>query len=138
MAALVSTTGRVGLIFRSSAASSISIETWHVQVRDDQIDLLRILLKQRQRLARLLACLGLIAAKKYQTLRQVETSKDRAARFVENVLEDPARADEIRAEGPDDYAERKGIRNNTSLVMAHIREAGLQVLLSLRCRSRPI
>ncbi|MCI0625911.1 MAG: hypothetical protein L0387_30430 [Acidobacteria bacterium] len=48
--------------------------------------------------------------KKYQTLRQVETSKDRAARFVENVLGDPDRADEIRDEGPEDYAERKGIQ----------------------------
>ena len=48
--------------------------------------------------------------KKYQTLRQVETSKGRAARFVENVLGDPDRADEIRDEGPEDYAERKGIQ----------------------------
>ena len=40
-----------------------SIEAWHLQVRDDQIDPLRILLKQRQRLARILTCLDLIAAR---------------------------------------------------------------------------
>ena len=40
-----------------------SIHVWHLQVRDHQIDLLRILLKQRQRLARIVACLSLIAAR---------------------------------------------------------------------------
>ncbi|MCI0621589.1 MAG: hypothetical protein L0387_07955 [Acidobacteria bacterium] len=58
--------------------------------------------------------------KKYQTLRQVETSKDRAARFVENVLGDPERADEIRAEGPEDYAERKGVQIMTNPRRPHV------------------
>jgi len=48
--------------------------------------------------------------KKHMTLRQVETSKDRAARFVENVLGDSERASEISAESPEEYAERKGIQ----------------------------
>ena len=52
-----------------------------------------------------LACM-----KKHMTLRQVETSKDRAARFVENVLGDSERASEISAESPEEYAERKGIQ----------------------------
>ena len=50
------------------------------------------------------------AVAKSRTLEQVERMKAKAARFVENVLGDPDRAEEIEAESPEEYAERKRIR----------------------------
>jgi hypothetical protein len=47
--------------------------------------------------------------KKYQTLDQVESTKDKAVRFLRDVLHDDTRADEVEDEDPEDYAERKGI-----------------------------
>jgi hypothetical protein len=47
---------------------------------------------------------------KSRTLEQVERMKAKAARFVENVLDDSGRADEIADESPEEYAERKHIR----------------------------
>ena len=66
MAALVSTTGSVGLILSSSAASSRPGICRSVMTK---IDPLGILLKQRQRLARILTCLGLIATRSENTCR---------------------------------------------------------------------
>jgi hypothetical protein len=43
------------------------------------------------------------------TREQVESRKEKAARFVENVLGDSERADEIADEDVDSYAERRGI-----------------------------
>src|SRR5439155_480047 len=40
---------------------------------------------------------------------QVESRKEKAVRFTDNVLGDPDRADEIEDESPESYAERKGI-----------------------------
>ena len=47
---------------------------------------------------------------KSRTLEQIERIKAKAARFVENVLDDSDRADEIEDESPEEYAERKHIR----------------------------
>jgi prephenate dehydrogenase len=44
---------------------------------------------------------------KKRTLRQVETAKCRAERFVRDVLDDDERADEIAAESAAGYAARK-------------------------------
>jgi hypothetical protein len=41
------------------------------------------------------------------TLDQIADRKEKAARFVENVLDDPERADEIRDESIESYAERR-------------------------------
>lgn len=41
------------------------------------------------------------------TRDQIQKRKEQAARFVEGVLGDPDRADEIRDESVDDYAERR-------------------------------
>jgi hypothetical protein len=46
---------------------------------------------------------------KMRTRHQVETAKQRAARFVRDVLGDEQRAEEIATETVDDYAERKQI-----------------------------
>src|SRR5262249_49398556 len=43
------------------------------------------------------------------TREQVESRKEKAVRFTDNVLGDPDRADEIADESPESYAERKGI-----------------------------
>src|SRR5437762_2866718 len=43
------------------------------------------------------------------TREQVESRKEKAVRFTDNVLGDPDRADEIADESVEDYAERKGI-----------------------------
>ncbi|MEN6537304.1 MAG: hypothetical protein ABFD89_26870, partial [Bryobacteraceae bacterium] len=42
-------------------------------------------------------------------LEQVERTKEKAVRFVRDVLGDDERADEIEAESPQEYAERKRI-----------------------------
>ena len=47
---------------------------------------------------------------KSRTLDEIERMKAKAARFVENVLDDPGRADEIEDESPEEYAERKRIQ----------------------------
>ncbi len=44
------------------------------------------------------------------TREQVESRKEKAVRFVENVLGDPERADEIAEESLEDYAERRKIQ----------------------------
>jgi hypothetical protein len=44
------------------------------------------------------------------TRDQLETRKEKAARFVETALGDPSRADEIADESLDSYAERRKIR----------------------------
>ena len=69
MAALVSTTGSVGLIFRSSAASSIPSRPGICRSVMTKSIRSGILLKQRQRLARILTCLGLIATRSENTCR---------------------------------------------------------------------
>ncbi|HEY3440343.1 MAG TPA: hypothetical protein VGK29_06310 [Paludibaculum sp.] len=45
-----------------------------------------------------------------KTLEQVERMKEKAARFVSNVLGDDDRAAEIDDESPEDYADRKRIQ----------------------------
>jgi uncharacterized protein YceH (UPF0502 family) len=47
---------------------------------------------------------------KVKTLEQVEIMKDKAERFVRDVLEDDERAGETEDESPEDYAGRKRIR----------------------------
>ena len=44
------------------------------------------------------------------TREQVEARKKKAALFVENVLDDPGRADEISDESVESYADRRGIQ----------------------------
>lgn len=44
------------------------------------------------------------------TREQVEARKGKAVRFLENVLDDPERADEVEAESIESYAERRGIQ----------------------------
>jgi hypothetical protein len=46
----------------------------------------------------------LIPVKKELTREQAEAAKEKAARFVEDVLEDDEHADEIRSEGLDEWA----------------------------------
>ena len=46
---------------------------------------------------------------KILTRDQLQSRKERAVRFVNNVLEDPDRADEIEEESLEDYAERRNI-----------------------------
>lgn len=46
---------------------------------------------------------------KIKTLEQVEAMQRKAVRFVRDVLGDDLRAEEIEAEDPEDYAERKRI-----------------------------
>jgi hypothetical protein len=48
--------------------------------------------------------------KKSRTYQQVQTAKDRAARFIENVLYDEDRAEEVKDESVEDYADRRRIR----------------------------
>jgi hypothetical protein len=43
------------------------------------------------------------------TREQLESRKDKAVRFVRDVLDDPERADEIEDEDLEDYAERRHI-----------------------------
>src|SRR5438093_11184091 len=52
---------------------------------------------------------GDIGGVKRLTREQVESRKEKAVRFTDNVLGDPDRADEIEDESPESYAERKGI-----------------------------
>ena len=54
--------------------------------------------------------------KKARTLAQVATAKQRAVKFLSNVLEDDDRADEVEDESLESYAEHKGIQilNNLS------------------------
>jgi hypothetical protein len=47
---------------------------------------------------------------KILTLKQLESRKEKAVRFVRDVLSDPDRADEIADESLDDYAERRKIQ----------------------------
>jgi hypothetical protein len=56
--------------------------------------------------------LGLVA-KKILTISQAETAKRRAALFVDNVLDDPDRADDIEDESLEEWAQETGrtIRN---------------------------
>lgn len=44
------------------------------------------------------------------TRDQLETRKEKAVRFVENVLDDPSRADEIADESLESYAQRRQIQ----------------------------
>jgi hypothetical protein len=44
------------------------------------------------------------------TRAQVQSRKEKAARFVRNVLEDPDRADEIEDESLESYAERRQVK----------------------------
>ena len=44
-----------------------------------------------------------------KTLDQIEAMKDKAARFLRDVVGDPDRADDFEAMSPEDYAEHKGI-----------------------------
>ena len=48
-------------------------------------------------------------AKRAKTLEQLAAMKDKAVRFVRDVLDDPERADEIEDEDLFAYADRKGI-----------------------------
>ena len=48
-------------------------------------------------------------ATKILTREQAQSRKDQAARFAENVLDDPDNADDIASEDLDDWVERKGI-----------------------------
>jgi hypothetical protein len=43
------------------------------------------------------------------TIEQVESRKDKAVRFLRDVLRDDDRADEVEDESPEDYAARKRI-----------------------------
>ena len=47
--------------------------------------------------------------KKQQTYEQVEARKDKAARFLRDILDDDDRAEDVEDESVEDYAERKGI-----------------------------
>jgi hypothetical protein len=47
---------------------------------------------------------------KSKTWQQVATAKDRAVRFIENVLQDPDRAAEAADESVEDFADRKRIQ----------------------------
>jgi hypothetical protein len=63
-------------------------------------------------------CLKL--GERWVTREQVQSKKDKAVRFVANVLGDPDRADEIDNESIEDYASRKRLiisnpRRNTSM-----------------------
>src|SRR5580704_14090540 len=44
-----------------------------------------------------------------KTLEQVEAMKAKASRFLEDVLGDDERAEEVESESPEEYAERKRI-----------------------------
>jgi hypothetical protein len=44
---------------------------------------------------------------KKRTYQQVETAKERAVRFLQNVLDEPDRADEVADESVEDYAARR-------------------------------
>ena len=44
------------------------------------------------------------------TRQQLQARKEKAVRFVRDVWGDPERADEIEAESPEDYAERRHIQ----------------------------
>ena len=48
--------------------------------------------------------------KKSRTYQQVQTAKERAVRFLENVLDDEDRAEEVKDESVEDYADRRRIR----------------------------
>ncbi len=43
------------------------------------------------------------------TLEQVEARKEKASRFLRDVLDDPERAAEVEAESVEDYATRRGL-----------------------------
>jgi len=47
--------------------------------------------------------------KKYQTIDEVEATKEKAVRFARNVLKDDDKADDLESESPESYAERKRI-----------------------------
>ena len=47
---------------------------------------------------------------KHLTREQAQARKDAAVRFVDNVLDDPERSDEIEDESLEDYAERRKIQ----------------------------
>jgi hypothetical protein len=49
-----------------------------------------------------------VAAVKSLTREQLQSRKDKAARFVRDVLDDPDRADEIEDEDLESYADRRG------------------------------
>ena len=51
-----------------------------------------------------------MGAMKTKTRAQVESMKAKAARFVDNVLDDPDRASEIEDESVESYAARKKIK----------------------------
>ena len=63
------------------------------------------------------------------TVRQAETSKARAERFVRNVLEDDDHADAIADESLEDWADRKGVRieENPRCVSPETIEGGIVV-----------
>jgi hypothetical protein len=48
------------------------------------------------------------------TIEQVQSKKDKAVRFLRDVLQDDDRADEVEDESPEDYAERKEIKISNS------------------------
>jgi hypothetical protein len=50
------------------------------------------------------------------TIDRIESKKDKAVRFLRDVLEDEDRADEIEDESAEDYAERKGRSKNFRLI----------------------
>ncbi len=48
-------------------------------------------------------------AAKDATLEQIEARKEKASRFLRDVLDDPERAAEVEAESVEDYATRRGL-----------------------------
>ena len=65
-----------------------------------------------------------LVPKKARTLDQLSAMKDKAVRFVRDVVGDPERAEEFEAMSPEEYAERKHIEIKNPPFKARFRSKG--------------
>jgi hypothetical protein len=61
---------------------------------------------------------------KTMTREQLESRKDKAVRFVRDVLDDPDRAEELEDESVDDYADRRHIQLTNPQRRRHMANGG--------------
>jgi hypothetical protein len=77
---------------------------------------------------------------KKRTIQQVETAKKRAVRFLQNVLDEPERADQVAQESVEDYADRRKIQivsNPAHLTRTQQGRDVLEVVAHFPQRKRP-
>jgi hypothetical protein len=73
---------------------------------------------------------------KTKTLDELAAMKDKAARFLRDVVNDPDHAEDFEAMSPEDYADHKNIQIKNPFSMARFRQKGLQRMATKRSPSK--